>query len=388
MTPHVLHVSRVGFLGGAERVVLTATQGLVGAGHRVSVACPGDGGLAAAALARGAGVLACEFDRMRVTADPRAWWRYLRVWRRASARVTDYCRRESVTILHAHHPVGVFYCLAAARRLGLPIVLHVHEMLPAKPLYALALRVAARAVTRFICVSAAARALLRTAGVSDAKVRTIPNGVDWGFIDDASPRERLEGPGPHIGVFGVLEPRKGQDVFLAAAERLLERLPQARFWIVGDLALKDKGAFARALHARAAGPRLAGRVGFVGHQARVAGWMRAMDVVVLPSVAHESMGMVLIEAMTLGRPAVCSAIGVTGEIVQDGRTGMLVPIGDADALADALAHLLTADPARRVEMGRLAAIDMRRRFSPADFCRRLGDEYRQLSTPLTREARR
>ena len=126
-------------------------------------------------------------------------------------------------------------------------------------------------------------------------------------------------------MFGVIEPRKGQQVFLEAAKLLAARFPTARFWVVGPEALADKAGYARRLRAVAETPALAGRVTFTGHRSDVAAWMRAMDVVTLPSIAHESLGMVLVEAIALGRPTVASRIGGTPEVITDGENGWLVP---------------------------------------------------------------
>lgn len=184
-----------------------------------------------------------------------------------------------------------------------------------------------------------------------------------------------QGSGPHVAVFGVIEPRKGQDVFIKAASGLADLYPNARFWIVGGLSLEDKAGFHNQLIQLVEQKGLTGRVRFVGHRADVASWMRAMDVVVLPSVAHESFGMVLAEAQILGRPVVASRIGGTHEVVQDGSTGFLVNPNDEGALASAIERSFRLGPEK---LKKIAAIALER-FSPDSFRTKIASVYDRLT---------
>ncbi len=148
---------------------------------------------------------------------------------------------------------------------------------------------------------------------------------------------------------------KGVDV----AVRALARLPEAaELWVVGD---GDQSAPLEAL-ARELGVR--GRVRFLGLQARVEPYMQAADAFVCPSRWAEAAGLVNIEAQACGLPVLASRIGGIPEYVEDGRTGLLFPPGDDEALA-AAARRLMDDPDRRREMA-LAARELAvGQFSPA-----------------------
>jgi glycosyltransferase involved in cell wall biosynthesis len=255
----------------------------------------------------------------------------------------------------------------------------VHETLPARPLYALAMRRVLPHAALVVCVSQAALELALRLGAAPSRTRVVHNGVDPRFLAAAGQVQVPEqvhgaGPGPHVGVFGVLEPRKAQHVLLEAAVRLAGRFPEARFWLVGPAALADKRIYADRLRRMAASGPLRGRVALVGFQEDTASWLAAMDVVVQPSVALESFGMALAEAMVLGRPVVASRVGGMPEVVTDEVTGLIVPPGDPRALARALASLLS-DPARREELGRQAMSDARARFAPERFCEAMADAY-------------
>lgn len=103
-----------------------------------------------------------------------------------------------------------------------------------------------------------------------------------------------------------------------------------------------------------------------GFRADVARWMLAMDVVALTLVGQESFGMVLAEALTLGRKVVASATGGTAEAIADGVTGRLVPPGNPSALAAMLEAPGT---------GAQATAAMRARFAPEVFCGRIAAVY-------------
>ena len=373
----VLAINRAGHLGGVERIILTLADALRDSGWHTTLACPDAGALSAAAAAQGIDVAASMFDRMRITADPRLLARYPRAWLRGAEAVERHCRDRRIDIIHAHHPVSALYAIRASRRLGIPLVLHVHETLPAKPLYALAMRIALCASRAVMCVSGAALALARSMGADPNCTSVVYNGVDprfLGALPEPEPKVAQEGPGPHIGLFGVLEPRKAQHVFLEAATLLCSRFPEARFWLVGPAALRDKQDYADRVRAIADAPALRGRAILTGFQANVAAWIAAMDVVAQSSVASESFGMSLAEALALGRPVVATNVGGMPEVVRDGRTGFIVRPNDATAFAEAIATLLT-DPAARAQFGKDGASDARARFSPTVFQRSVAQVY-------------
>ena len=366
----VLVVSRVGFIGGVERIILTLADGIDSYGWSPVLACPKVGGLADSARAQGTVVAPFEFNRMRITADPLLLLRYPSALWSGAAAIERVCVEHRIDLIHAHHPVTALYSLIAARKLRIPLVLHVHETLPARLGYGLAMRVVVNRVAMMPCVSKAAQELALALGASPSQTRIVPNGVDPAFLyprEAGLPPEMAHaGRGPHIGVFGVLEPRKAQHVLLEAACEVLPIYPDARFWLVGSTALKDKQSYADRLRAMADAYPLRHRVAFVGFQSDVRSWLAAMDVVVQPSVALESFGMALAEALVLGRPVIASAVGGVPEVVLDEDTGVLVPPGDAHALAGAIQRLLASSELRR-RFGVRGAEDARIRFAPELF---------------------
>jgi glycosyltransferase involved in cell wall biosynthesis len=249
------------------------------------------------------------------------------------------------------------------------------------------LRRAAKNADRLIACSGAGRELFRSVGGDPARVEIVHNGLSPDFVKAAEttlPADLGE-PGPHVGVFAAIETRKGQDVFLRAAEVVLQRYPDAVFWIVGRQPPGERQDFVHELSSLARQGRLNGRVRFTGHRSDVAGLMKAMDLMVLPSLFHESLPMSLIEAMSLGVPCVASRVGGTDEIIEDGRNGLLVTPGDVQGLAHAMCELLGPSGP---EFGKGAAQDAARRFSGERFAAQVAAVYDDVQAERLARRRR
>jgi glycosyltransferase involved in cell wall biosynthesis len=146
--------------------------------------------------------------------------------------------------------------------------------------------------------------------------------------------------GPLVGIVGRLEPWKGQDVFLRAAARVVAEHPAAAFAVVGGVTPGKREEYASELRALAGELGLDGRVHFTGHAMDVFPWFDALDVCV-HATHGEPFGLVLVEAMALGKPLVATALGGPVEIVEEGVSGLLVPPGDDEAMARAISGVLS-----------------------------------------------
>lgn len=193
-------------------------------------------------------------------------------------------------------------------------------------------------------------------GVPEHKIRIIQNGIDpeqFPFtpspVRDAGLRAEL-GVGADdviVGIVAVLRPEKDHATFLRAAKLVAERVPGARFLVVGDGPERDT------LTREVTELGISDRVVFTGSRADVARLIALMDVSVLSSHTIECFPMALLEAMAIGRPSVCTAVGGIPEMIEEGRTGHVVPARDPQALADRLVGLLE-QPARARSMGQAA----------------------------------
>jgi len=189
--------------------------------------------------------------------------------------------------------------------------------------------------------------------------------------DPVQARRRLGLPiaGRIFGSVGRLNSWKGFHVLLDAVPAVLDRDPDATFVLVGGRH-EYEPAYADRLHDQAARLGYDGRVRLVGHQERPEDWIQAMDVFVHTS-RSEGFGIVVIEAMALGKAVIASAEGGPTEIITPHRDGLLSPYGDAPALAGAILRLLEDEPLRR-EVG-LAAARRARDFSVERYAERFGE---------------
>jgi glycogen(starch) synthase len=175
-------------------------------------------------------------------------------------------------------------------------------------------------------------AALRADGVPAERICTIPSGFDTTLFATARGDAFPDAGRPRIGYVGRLAPQKRVDLLVQAFGRMRE---PADLVIVGDGPERER---VRRLAAASPGADRITLTGFVQHTA-VPTVLASLDLLVLPS-AYEEMGSILVEAMVAGLPVVASDVGGIPEVVRDGETGLLVPPGDAGALATALDRLV------------------------------------------------
>lgn len=191
---------------------------------------------------------------------------------------------------------------------------------------------------RIIAVSRRMADTQRDSGYRPMAITHIHNGIDLHKVRATRSREDVRrelGIGSSallVGTVGRLSPVKGHAYLLRAARLILQKEPGATFLLVGSGPLRDE------LLASAAHLRVDGQCLFVGPRTDVYGLIAAMDIFVLPSLG-EGIPMALLEAMALGTPVVATAVGGVPEIIRHRTTGLLVPPGDEQALADACLEL-------------------------------------------------
>jgi mannosyltransferase len=259
-------------------------------------------------------------------------------------------------------------------------------------------RLAAWAYARadlYIAISAPLAASLVQAGVPPSRLWRGSNGLDLRRFRPADAGEqsglRLALGLPQNGVLilfvGIFSADKGPHVLFDAWRRVAAG-PGAASWLVYVGTTKSRyyevdETLASDIRDIAEREGLAGRVVFVGETHAIEQYYRAADVFVFPT-RREAFGMALVEAMASGLPCIASRLpGVTDDIVADGETGLLVEPHDVNALAAALARVLT-DRAFAGRLGRAARQAVDPRFAIERTARLTLDAYRRvLNTPTT-----
>ena len=197
-----------------------------------------------------------------------------------------------------------------------------------------------------VAVSDAVARNLIEVGVPAHKVCRVYDGVDAGRFADV-PRRReaarralgFSGEDEVVILPAALLPWKGHRMFLEAFARVAGRRPNARALLVGA-SPANADDLGPALERRIAELGLTGRVRLTGHVDDMVDIYAAADLVVHTSLEPEPFGLVVIEAMAAGRAVLAADAGGPAEIVNHGADGWLYPMGDADALAEAVLHLL------------------------------------------------
>lgn len=297
----------------------------------------------------------------------------------AIGRLAKLALAREAALVHCHDLHAVLVGVPAARLAGVPVIASrrdlAHHVRPGlRPALRLALRGADRVLANAATVAAQAAC---ADGVPPERIAIVPNGLDLPRFDAraaAPPDDPPPAPGGAptvVTVARLTHPVKGHDDLLVAAARVRRALPAVRFLLVGD------GPRRAELERAAAGLGVADVVTFLGRRRDVPALLARADLVCHPARA-EGLPNAVIEAMAAGRPIVATAAGGVPELIRDGEHGRLVPVGDADALADAMLATL-GDRARAAAMGRAARAHVERELTLERLVQRTDALYRAVA---------
>ncbi len=326
---------------GAEHVCLNLSAELQRRGHRVLLLCKSVGGFPEEARKRGLEVRTPSLSGKLNLAAPLA--------------IGSIARRFGADLIHSHLSSAALWGSLAGRLFGIPAIGHIH------------------ALNTFFyyrfshfnltCSDGVRRAMLAQ-GADPARTRVVYNGIAPERLQGLTPTQPLLGElgidadARIIACVAHLTARKGQIHLLRAIARLRDDWPRLHCLLIGVGNLRDM------LLEQARQLGIAERVHFLGFRGDAVSLMNCAEVVVLPSVAKEGLGLALIEAALLGKPTIGSDAPGIDEVIDDGTTGLLVPPADDAALADALRRLL-GDAALRQRLGEAGRVRAAARFTVA-----------------------
>jgi glycosyltransferase involved in cell wall biosynthesis len=328
----------------------------LGPGYRSEVALIRDRWLAATLRGRGVPVTILRYTSHRFAATLRD--------------LVKLIRNRRVEVLHTHEFFMNTLGLLASWLTAVPLVATVHgtNYYSDTARRRIGYRLVGRRASRLVTVSEAnKRFLAERVGIPPRRIQVIPNGVPLNNRASAASRSAhranlgLNPDDAVIGTVGSVYPVKGHRYLVEAAASIVGRFPRAVFLIVGQGGLRDE------LEAHAAKLGIAAHVRFLGHREDVADLMSIFDIFALPSLS-EGMPLALLEAMAAGLPAVATQVGGVAEVLEDWKTGLLVPPGDGRALADRVMTLLE-NPLLAKELGEAAQQIAETRFSLATMVR-------------------
>ncbi len=355
----ILHTESSLGWGGQENRTLNEMLGLRELGHEMVLACQPGARLGARACEAGFEVFE---TRMRGALDLPA-----------ILRLRSFMLRYRIDIVNTHSSRDTQLAGMAARTL------------PHRPRIVRTRHLALPITSRFtysvlpdhvVTVSAHVGRYLESAGVPKARITTVPTGIDLNRYDHANTTSDLRvelGLAPDallVGTIAILRIKKGHAEILDAVPAVLQRFPGAHFVFAGD------GPQMENLKRRIASEGLAAHVHLLGLRRDITNVLASLDIFVLPT-HQEALGTAFIEAGAMRLPVVATNVDGVPEVVQQGATGLLVPLHDGTALAEAICTLL-ADPGYRDRMGSNAAKFVRDRFSREAMAQGMETLYQRL----------
>lgn len=363
----ILHTEASCGWGGQEIRILEEGLGMIRRGHQVQLICPREARIFDEAARRGLPVHALPIGRKKIS---------------GVLALRRYLKENAFDVINCHSSTDSWLAAVACASLKNPaaLVRTRHLSAPVPP----------NRFTRWLYCSAT-RAIATTGepirqhlidvlGIAADRVQSIPTGIDDSrFLPATAERRQAArsalGLGPTayvVGIVATLRSWKGHRYLVEGFAEFAKQRPEARLVIVGD------GPQREALEAQIAELGIAGKVLMPGNRQDVPVWLHAMDVFCLPSYANEGVPQALLQAMFSALPCITTRAGAIGEIAQDQRTALVVPMQDAQALADALVRLY-GDRALGARLGAAASDWCRRSFTAENMLDRMEALFRSVA---------
>lgn len=372
--------------GGVERAMRTLAANIDRSRFDVTAAVPGEGPLADALRGLGVETVSVPVEWWvphRSVFGERHYYRFLAGLPERIGRLVELIREREIDVVHTDTLTSIDGALAA-KAANVPHVWHIHGTYAPRPEDPFQSYFSAKELfgivdalsSQVVAVSETVKKFL-SAHIPAHRIEVIWNGIEQS--GEAAPsRIRDEFPAlagkQLVALIGRIEKVKGVAEFVEAGLQVLGRRPETAFLLVGGT--EDEVLETRLRQLVSASPH-GERFVFTGRRSDVPGILRDADVVVSAS-AREGMPMNLLEAMAAGKAVVATRSGGAEEVVVDGETGFLVPVGDAGALAGAIDRALS-DPTALAEMGRKGRERAISEFGAKEMASRFETVYERLA---------
>ena len=363
----ILHSESSMGWGGQEIRVLAELLAMQERGHQVSLCAPSTSQIAV--RGRDAGLDVWELD-------DRKWMWPISIW-----KIAQRLRQRGIEVVNTHSSKDGWVVGIAARWAGVPCVIRSRHIDVEYPRVAISRIAYGRLPHIVLTTSEKIRQRLMdrlsldpskifcvATGIDLAKFSTLPDRAEvcaaWGIAGDMS----------CVGMVSVLRSWKGHRIFLEACKLLISQHPGLSILIVGE------GPQRQNIQSWIEEFGLHEHVRMLGHLEDIRPALAVLDVLVLPSLKHEGIPQIILQAQGAGTPVVASDAGGIPEVVRDGVTGLLVPTGDAQALAQSVNRLLS-DPASAKALAREAKERALAEYGISAMCQKLESIYgSRLST--------
>jgi lipopolysaccharide heptosyltransferase II len=249
-------------------------------------------------------------------------------------RVAGIIRKEKIEVIHAHSRVPAWIAYFAARRTNAIFITTCHGYY-SKHIFSQVMGWAKRVI---VISNVIGRHMIDNFSVPHERIRLIPSSVDLEkFQKIISGRKKMDEF--HIGMVGRITPLKGHLHFIKAMAKVVRTIPRIKIWIVGDAPV-SKEAYKEEIQVLVKRLGLWHCTEFLGNQKDIPAIMSQLDVLVLANTTPEAFGRVIVEAQACMVPVVATRVGGVVDIIEDTKTGLLVPPADPSSMADAVIRIL------------------------------------------------
>jgi lipopolysaccharide heptosyltransferase II len=331
-------------VGGVETGTMDLAKYLVSNGHGC-VVVSGGGELVGE-------LEACGVKHYTLPVDNKAFW----VMFKAARRLETIIHREHIDIVHARSRVPAWIAFMAVRRTNALLVTTAHGAY-SKHIFSHMMGFGKFTIVPSSCIG---RRMVDDFSVPLENIRLIPRSVDLQKYHFRAPFQEIKKEFLVV-VIGRIAPLKGQLYFLKALTKVLRSLPGVRAWIIGGIS-PGKDNYMEELEVWTRRLGLSDTVKFLGNRRDVPELLSQADCLVMPSIAEESFGRVIVEAQAIGVPVVATKVGGVVEIIEDAQDGLLVHPKDPDGLAEAMLKILR-DPALASVLAQNARRKVEEKFS-------------------------
>ncbi len=296
-------------------------------------------------------------------------------------QIARFARRNNIQIIHSNSLKAHIYGSLAGKMARIPVLWHVRDFIDTSYLPSPAVKgVRWMADTMPSHIVAVSQSVLQQLHLKDAtKAEVLYDGLgeeEMALFEPPDETSSTRNGTVRIGMIGRIGQWKGQHIFLDAAAKVLAAGHDAKFVIIGA-PLFGEDDYLRQLHAQVERLGIGNHVKFAGFVQNIPEVLKQLDVVVHASISSEPFGMVIVEGMAAGKPVIASCGGGVPEIIVDGESGLLFPMGDADALAQKIETLLN-DPQCAQQIGQAGFRRVRQHFTAARAARQIEDVYARM----------
>lgn len=331
-------------VGGVETGTLDLAKYLVAKGHRCVVVSAG-------------GELVAELESYGIKHYKLPLHsKVFPVMVKAARQLADIIRQEDIQIVHARSRVPAWVGFMACRQTRATFITTAHGHYSRHPFSYMM----GWGKYTIVPSTVIGKHMMEDFGVPLENIRLIPRSVDLEKYSFQPPKEKAKTQFT-VGVIGRVTPIKGQIYFLKAMARILRSMPYVNAWIIGGVS-PGKDHYKEELEVWTRRLGLTHAVRFLGNRRDIPQILHQLDCLVMPSIAEEAFGRVIVEAQASGVPVIATKVGGVAEIIDDGQDGLLVFPRDHEGLADAIMKIFK-DPALARQLAQAGRRKVEEKFS-------------------------